>query len=839
MIDFKKRLAAKAVEAVTDPVKLYDTLDRESDKGPLRPAQDAVLKEWFNSRRAERDVIVKLHTGQGKTLIGLLILQARLNEKKGPALYLCPDNYLIEQTCNQAKQFGIATCIADPEIPEDFASGKRILVTSVQKLFNGLTKFGLRKKAMKVGTFLMDDAHACSDTIREQCRIRLTTDDAAYPALLALFAPDLEKQGVGTFADIKNGKYDAMLPVPYWAWIDREADVARILSDGTARNSIKFAWPLLKDMLAHCQCVVSGGAIEIEPHVPPLPDFGSYWQADHRIFMSATVTDDAFLVKGLRLSPKTIENPLTYDKEKWSGEKMVLIPALIDDSLTRGEVVNLFAKPNPGRKYGVVGLAPSFAGTKDWLAYGARIADKDTISDAVKDLGKGKFEESVVLVNRYDGIDLPDAACRILVFDSKPYSESLIDLYQEGCRPDSEATLVRTLRTVEQGFGRSVRGEKDYSVIVVTGPDLTRLVRDTANQRFLSSQMAAQIEIGREIAGMAQQEIAEGTTPMTAFSNLVRQSLSRDAGWKAFYVEQMDAVEPRGANKKLLELYERELAAELKYQVGDYTGGAEGLQRLLDDNRVDGDDKAWYVQEMARYHYVAQRPESQRLQVAAFNRNRLLLRPPDGVTVARMTVVSHGRVERIAEWVRSFGTYENLNVAVTDILGRLVFGVKADKFEQALDEMSRALGFVGERPDKEWKEGPDNLWALDDTDYILWEAKSEVDVERAEINKHEAEQMNRSCAWFGKHYAGMKSTNIIIIPTHTVASAAAFTHDVSVMRQHELGRLTKAVAAFFKAFESMNLKDLSPSQIQKLLDSHKLSAGALKADYIKAPRHKK
>jgi len=839
VIDFKKRLAAKAVDDATDPIKLYDTLDRASDKGPLRPAQEAVLKEWFASRRDQRDVIVKLHTGQGKTLIGLLILQARLNEKHGPALYLCPDNYLIEQTCNQAKQFGITTCTADPDIPEDFLAGKRILVTSVQKLFNGLTKFGLRRRSMNVGTLLMDDAHACADTIREQCRIRLPTDDAAYPALLGLFAQDLEKQGVGTFADISNSKYDARLPVPYWAWVDRESDVARILSDGATRNPIKFAWPLLKDVLGHCQCVVSGGAIEIEPNVPPLEDFGSYWKAGHRVFMSATVTDDAFLVKGLRLSPESIEKPLTYDKERWSGEKMVLIPALISDSLTRSEVVRLLAKPHPGRKYGVVALAPSFAGTKDWQAYGARIANKDTISEAVQDLVESKYNETVVLVNRYDGVDLPDAACRILVFDSKPYSESLIDLYQEGCRSDSEAILVRTLRTVEQGFGRSVRGEKDYSVIVVTGPDLTRLIREPKNQRFLSSQMAAQIQIGREIAEMAQQEIAGGANPVSAFSGLVRQCVLRDAGWKAFYAERMEVVEHRGANRKLLDLYGKELGAELKYQAGDYVGAAENIQQLLDDGLVRDDDRAWYLQELARYHYADQRSESQRLQVAAFKKNRLLLRPPDGVTVARITVVSHGRVERIMSWVRQLGNYENLNVTVSDIIGRLVFGAKADNFEKALDELSCALGFVGERPDKEWKEGPDNLWALNDTDYLLWECKSEVDVERAEINKGEAEQMNRSCAWFGKHYGSMKSTNIIVIPTHNVASAAAFTHEVSAMRQHELGQLTKAVAAFYKTFGSMNIGDLSALHIQKLLDTHKLSVAALKAEYTKVLRHRK
>ena len=424
------------------------------------------------------------------------MLQARLNDGKGPALYLCANNFLIAQTCEQARQFGIATCTADPELPDEFTSSKRILVTSVQKLFNGLTKFGLNRQSLAVDTVLMDDAHACADIIREACRIRIPSDEPAYGALRTLFAEDLEMQGVGTYADICNDKRYALLPIPYWAWLSREAEIAKILSANEGRKSIKYAWPLLKDILAHCQGVISGVAIEIEPHVPPLAAFGSYWKAKHRVFMSATVTDDAFLVKGLQLAPKTITNPLSYAKETWSGEKMVLLPSLIHEELDRERIVKGFGVPNAKRRFGVVALSPSFERTKDWEAYGAIVAKTETVSKVIDGLKRGEFEKTVVLANRYDGIDLPDDLCRILVFDSKPYSESLTDLYQEFCRPDSEATFMRTIRTVEQGMGRSVRGEKDYCVVVVIGTDIVRLIRYKKSRKYLSSQMAAQIELG-------------------------------------------------------------------------------------------------------------------------------------------------------------------------------------------------------------------------------------------------------------------------------------------------------------------------------------------------------
>lgn len=825
--------------APTDPVALYDSLDRAHDKGPLRPAQQAVLTEWYVSRREQRDVIVKLHTGQGKTLVGLLMLQSRINDDKGPAVYLCPDNFLIAQTCDQARQFGIKTCTAEPDLPEDFHNGKAILITSVQKLFNGLTKFGINRDSIDVGTLLMDDAHACSDTIREQCRIRIPREDAAYHAIRTLFEADLEHQGVGTFADIRNDNRDAILPVPYWAWIDRESEIAKILAAATSRNPVKFAWPVLKNMLAHCQCVVSGVALEIEPYIPPLSAFGSYWKAPHRIFMSATVTDDAFLIKGLQLLPDTITKPLTYSKESWSGEKMLLLPSLIHEKLDQSAIVEWLGVPNPNRGSGVVTLVSSFLNARIWESYGAVVANKNTMADIVESLRRREFEKAVVLVNRYDGVDLPDDACRVLVFDGKPYSESLIDLYEEDCRPDSEATLMRTVRTIEQGMGRSVRGEKDYSVIIIVGGDITRLLREKRSRKHLSSQMATQIEIGLQLAELAAEEIKEGKQQTIALQGLVIQCLGRDAGWKAFYAEQMAEVKPSLPNDRILKSYVAELNAEITFAKGCYQDAVAQLQHSLDDGLVDRADVGWYLQDMARYQYKANKIESVRLQLAAHSSNHLLLLPAAGVTITKLTLVSQGRVERIIAWIKKFENYNQLNVTLSDILGRLNFGVKADRFEQALHELSEALGFAGERPDKVWKEGPDNLWALDATHYLLWECKNEVELTRTEINKSEAEQMNRSYAWFKKHYLGAEVKNIWIHPTNTLQSAAALLQPVEVMNQLELRQFVKRARLFFNTLESQDFASLSVTHLQELADRHSLGTATLLQGVTKAVRNLK
>lgn len=836
MIDFKKRLVKPSGEKPLNPVEIYDRLDRASDKGPLRPAQIAVLEEWHQNRRSTKDIILKLNTGQGKTLVGLLMLQSKMNEDEGSALYLCPNNFLVNQTVTQAKQFGISCVIAEGDLPVDFLDGKAILVTSVQKLFNGLSKFKLGPQSIPVPHIVIDDAHACIDSIRDSYTITLSADHLAYKEIVELFSTALEEQGAGTYADIRNKDFGAFLPVPYWEWIERNSDVVRILAKNVANDSVKFAWPLIKDILKDCLCIISGQGLEISPYRPPLQMFGSYDKAKHRVFMSATITDDSFLIKGLGLSEETINNPLVYKDEKWSGEKMIVIPSLIHPSLTDTEIVSEFAKPSRVRRSGVVVLCPSFNATKSWEATGAYVADKDDLHSRIEMLRNGECSDTLVIVNRYDGIDLPDDACRILIVHSKPFSEDLLDRYIEVCREGSEVIAVKTARIIEQGLGRSVRGEKDYSVIVLTGNDLIRCVRTKDARTYFSAQTRTQIEIGIEIANLAQEEITEDVPPAKIFRNVVLQCLRRDEGWKEFYTEKMNQMIQPLSKPKILHIFSAEMKAENKYFEGDYETAVKILQEIVNKHTEILTDKGWYLQEMARYMFLSSKTRSNQLQVAAHKHNRYLLKPKDGMVFSKIVILSQKRIENICNYVKEFDSFGDLSLTIEEILGNLRFGVKADPFEKAFNDLAKALGFEGQRPDKEWKAGPDNLWGLRDDEYLLAECKSEVAINRAEISKDETGQMNNASAWFRQHYPGAKVKRILIIPTKTLSRGAGFNEDVEIMRSYNLDRLVNNVRAFFNEFRTLDFANLSESKIQEFIDTHKLSVNSLQTEYSERPK---
>ena len=667
----------------------------------------------------------------------------------------------------------------------------------------------------------MDDAHACIDTIKDQVSIKLFKQIGAYGEIISLFDNALKAQGEGTYADLKRGEYDAILPVPYWAWIDKSAEVAGILSRHKEKTAIKFAWPLLKDMLQDCQCVISGTALEISPHLPPLYQFESFSKAQHRVFMSATVTDDSFLVRGLRLPQAVITSPLVYAKEKWSGEKMILIPSLIDASLDRSTIVERLTKgANKPRNIGMVALCPSVKSTSDWKAYGADIADRESIETSITDLKNSNFSKMLVIVNRYDGIDLPDKSCRILIMDSRPYSESVLDRYMEHCLGSGEAIAVKTARKIEQGLGRSVRGERDYCVIILTGPDLIKQIRTTSSRRLFSTQTKTQIEIGLEIAKDAK---AEGE-PLASFNKLIRQCLSRDQGWKEFYVDKMNSISSKanGHHRERLDIFSLELLAEEKAEYGVFDEAANVLQGLIDKHIKEEAEHGWYLQEMARLIYRSSKTKSNAYQVAAHKKNRYLLKPREGMVFQNVKPLSQKRVDLVINKVQQSSPYEDLALTVEEIVSKLVFGVESDTFEKALDALGKLLGFACERPDAEWKEGPDNLWCLRDGDYLLIESKSMVFETRAEIYKEETDQMNRSVNWFMKNYPKCKARHLLIHPAKKLHNAAAFMCEVEVVRKAGLQKLTTNVRNFFGEFKAIDVGNLSPDFVQTLLDTHGL-----------------
>jgi replicative superfamily II helicase len=842
MIDFTKRLNKGVIERKIDPIEIYDTVDRKSVTGPLRPAQKAILESWYRTERDKKDIIVKLHTGEGKTLIGLLILQSRLNSNNGPCLYVCPNKYLVHQVCEEAEKFGISYCeMADGgEIPNEFLSGEKILITHAHKLFNGMSIFGLGNNYINVETVILDDSHACIDVIKNafSITIKKTKNESLYNNLVSLFEEDLREQGEGSFIDIQTGNYDTLMAVPYWSWFDKKTEVLKMLAANIGDNQVKFVWPLLKDSIENYGCYVTSSKIEISSDSPNVKMFATFANAKHRILMSATTQDDSFFIKGLDFDINAVKNPLINHEQKWSGEKMIILPSLIDDECDRDLIVTTFAKMK-NQKFGIVALVPSTNKADQYRKMGATIADGDSIFEKIDKLKKGDFSNVLVINNRYDGIDLPDESCRILIIDSMPYFDGLSDRYEERCRPHSEIINKKIAQKIEQGIGRGVRGEKDYCALLIIGSDIVKFIRSISTNKYFSAQTKKQIEIGLSIAEMAKEDSKDDSQTIKTVISLIKQSIGRDEGWKEYFVSEMNTVTIPPEHSAIYEklLYEKNI--DQMYSLGEYSKACDAMQRFIDGLGDSSLEKGWYMQQLARYLYRIRKDQSGVIQKAAFKMNTQLLKPREGIEYTKVSYIHENRLNRIRTYLCNFKEYNELQLSVNATLDNLSFGMESDKFEEALKEVGEMLGFISQRPDNEIRKGPDNLWCGVNEQYLMFECKSEVNEDRTEINKHEAGQMNSHCAWFEAEYGKeARVDRFLIIPTKALSYYANFTHTVYIIRKGKLRDFKNNIKNFIKDLSPYALKDISDETLQRLITLHKLDVNHIKETYSEQYYHK-
>nr|WP_010890672.1 DEAD/DEAH box helicase family protein [Lactococcus lactis]AAC56040.1 L. lactis predicted coding region ORF00041 [Lactococcus lactis] len=835
MVDFSKKLNMKKIEKMVNPIDIYETIDRKSDKGPLRPAQTEILESWYNQRKEERDLIVKLHTGTGKTLIGLLILQSVINSNEGPCLYVCPNIHLVSQVCAEAEKFGIGYCtIEDIGVPDEFISGEKILITHAQKLFNGLSVFGTNNKFTPVGTIILDDSHSCIDSIKDAFSISIdkNQNENLYNSLLTLFENDLIEQGEGSFLDIKNGNYNTLMNVPYWSWYDKKSDILEILSHHIDDNQVKFSWPLLKDSIEHYTCYITSSKIEISPYYPNVNDFPTFSKAKHRILMSATTQDDSFFIKGLDFNINAVKSPLVTNSQKWSGEKMIIVPSLIRDNLDRNLIITKFSKAKYNN-FGGVALVPSTAKAKQYQVAGGTVATSQNIMEKIDKIKNNSLQNLLVINNRYDGIDLPDETCRILIIDSIPYFNSLSDRYEEACRPSSEIMNKRIAQKIEQGLGRGVRGEKDYCVIIIIGSDLVKFIRSIVSRKYFSAQTKKQIDIGLSIAEMTNEdEEDQNQDDFEIIKSLIKQSAGRDESWKQYYVDEMATITDYTTDFSLYEKLEIERDIEKTFLIDDYKSACEKLQSYIDKYTCDELEKGWYLQQLARFYYKKERIKSNKLQKIAFKNNNQLLKPKTGVTYQKVSYIDQNRLSKVRDFLIKFENYEELQLTTNEILDNLSFGVNSNKFEASLQKIGDILGFISQRPDKDIRKGPDNLWCGVDNHYFIFECKNQVSDTREEISKHEAGQMNNHCAWFKSEYGDTVSVSrFLIIPTKKLSYQADFEHEVEIIRKGKLRSLKNNIKSFIDNLHSYNLQNISDETLQEMLSEHHLDIEDLKTRY--------
>jgi replicative superfamily II helicase len=828
-LNFSQLAGTSVVDTATEPRRIFAALPAKDPRyGYPRDVQTEIWEGW-HPRRTERDLVIKMNTGGGKTVVGLTILKSCLNEGVGPAAYISPDIYLKNQVIAEAGRLKLA--VTDDPRDGRFLSGKAILATHVQRLVNGRSVFHLAndpRPSVKLGVVLVDDAHNCVTTIADQFTLKVPAEHPAYPKLLDLFEAELRVQSAATLKDLRTKNRAAAMRIPFWSWIDQRSEVLDVLHPYRDDDEFQWTWPLIKDSLPLCRAVISADAFEVAPPCPAIDQIPSFTEAQRRIYMTATLADDSILVTHCGADAESIATPITPRSADDLGDRMILTPLDTHPQATEEEVRDLLVEQST--RHNVVVIVPSKYRAQWWRPFAMAVHDKDSIEEGVEALRKGHVG-LVVLINKYDGIDLADDACRILAIDGLPEAYSGLDRLESLALENTQAMVTRQIQRIEQGMGRAIRSNEDYCVVLLLGPRLTQRLHQMGTLEQFSPGTRAQMSLSGQVAELLRDK------PFADLPSVIAQCLDRDPGWVGAIRNVLDSVACETTSVVSESAIGQRQAFRLA-EIGQFTAAMNALQKVIDIT-IDPKQRGWLKEIAAGYLHHDDKVKAQSLQMSAKGDNKFLLTPRAGI-----------QYNRIARWADQAQAAADYLGATYKSGAELVIGLAAivadlrmvpddywasQRFEQALHELGRHLGFMSQRPDHEVGTGPDVLWATGSNDYLPIECKSGVST--AFIAKKDAAQRSQTMDWFKANYPTSNATAVIVHPTATLHAQATAPQGTRVITKDKLAALRLAVTALGTAL-SADTGFRNPATIASQLQALHLGGGGFLNYFGAVPRHR-
>ena len=812
-----------------DPNELFYSLKKENEYSYLRGIQEEALTNWHNQRE-KNNLLIKMNTGAGKTLVGLLILYSKLIETKKKSIFLCPDKQLVNQVFEQSKKYNIPTCIIEEnEFPENFLNNKAILITTIQKLFNGKNTFDRHK--IHVETIVIDDAHKCIQKIQDSFTIKFPNDHKVYEDLFNLFGEDLKKQAVGSYEAIKRQYPDYYMKLPFWSWIDKKETVMKIFSNYLSeQETLLFTWDLFHNNYEQYEMFVNSNKIEISPIKCFVQNIQTFTNAKFKYALSATFENDISLLYDLDFSLESIENPIEPKNRKDYGQRLILTPKRYFKDFSQENLIEILN--HHIKTQNILVLVPSFREAQSWQNIGAKIITENIELEIQKlKKSKGNF---IVLANRYDGIDLGGDACNILIIHEHPKYKFIKDRYFENILHKTNTNIIA--QTIEQGMGRTVRSGNDISVIYLLGKNILRFLRHKDNFKYLNKHTRKQIEIGLDL--LSQEEIINPEDYPKAIYNAADLCLSQNEEWLKYYQNYMKDDDEENLNfekSKSLKIKDIERSAILEFIKGDNKKSGDLVSEILKMD-LTNPEKAIYTILFANVIYQIDKDGSNDLVLKAREYSRHTFEPFLSKEYLKKQLKSGNQFSKALKNIQSFSTMNDAIDSYNEVLSKLKFDPNnsSENFEESIKNLGRILGFHSFRPEKELNEGCDNLWSMENNCCLVLEAKSEK-MHKNLISKTDISQLMHSLNWFENKYLNenIEYYGVTIQYNKKKEADVEVNEKIKVFDNESLAKFYDSFSKFITFLSKNKMNELTEEKIRAEFISYGFASNIFVSSYLK------
>jgi len=772
----------------SNPVSFFYKLSHPNIRD-LYPVQRDILQNWYSEfKKGVNDKMVSLNTGGGKTLIGLMIAEAIRREANGKVLYICPNNYLGKQTLAESEKYGIKVSSylniggntdKGPQWREKefFLENATVCITNYHAVFNSRSIF----KDYVIRGIVFDDAHLSLDLLDDQYTLRIEDTDLIKKITNIFKSSQVLKEKVSS---VQEGDPFALIMIPPLEW-HRQAESIKSLLSSDEKIKESLQWFNLKEKIDKTFCFVSAKRMEISLLYPDIKTHYAFREDVHRVYLSATLPNLDDLTRVLGITPTRIET----NSPDYRPQRLFVFSRKVkfenSDSIIRQNLTNISPK--------TFVLVPNKEYSEIYREFGASIAGSS--SEVVQKIENFKSAENdiLVLANRYDGIDLPGGTCHCLLIDGLPYTGTLKTRFFSEYFHNHRNSFLRSIvaSKLVQAFGRTIRGNNDYSIIILLNEKLNSWVINLDNRKFFKLDLLEDIEIGSKIS--------ETITKIEELISLSREILSQTENWKKFLEVNKSNITPQEilseeAEIKNISLAKRERIIYDYFLNGDYQNC---LKEILTTDKELGENSkpilGLYLSIAAICSLeIKDNPTLCELSARAYGISPIFGMPVTGTK--RRTL----QAQRIIDFDKNLSVFD--------------WELK-DNFDENLRLLGEMLGFEGRRPESEGEGTLDVCWEDEEKKFIIG-FENKINKTNKILSKQEIDQCSGHEHWLEQEYSYYKKILFVVGDFegyNGLASPSSLYH----LRIQEIEKVYKEIL-------QIHAKKIYPNQIESSLDSQRL-----------------
>jgi hypothetical protein len=668
-----------------------------------------------------------------------------------------------------------------PSDASAFRAGDAIAISNYHHVFN------YRSGLDAAQTLVFDDAHSGEDAVAETWSITISREHepGLYAAVLGALNDTLSSPFASLLAqpeiDPREQRIELVPPTALPSRTERLRDA--LVSGIVAKSHNDFALRAIGARLERCLVYFSPREILMRPFIPPTRELDHFYGAGQRLYMSATLgaggeLERAFGVDRVRRIP-------AETTQQRSGRRLLLMPGLRIDEAPADEVIRSAIAATPR----VAIIAPSTrsldAAADALLRDGRPRRGPDAINTFV-----GEEPSALLLANRYDGIDLPDEQCRLIILSGLPAFGHLQERFLFDTVGAARVLRERIRTRIIQGAGRATRNRQDFAAVIFRGEDLLRFIQSQDGRSEMRPELQVELELGEYYSREAGVDLL----------GALKTFWKHDEEWQPVERYLRDQVASRGrsddpVSTALAAAAPHEVHARWSYWQGDLQSAADAATASV--AQLVGEPlrayravwqyfaASWAALAAAESSNPNLTQAAASLRASAEATARMLRWFPrfEGALQAPPVGPEHdARAERATAWLRNVNTRRRRFEETVTRLRDQVASRDPSVFHQGVELLGQALGFEVWRDDGR-PACPDVAWRDDERLWVLYEAKTLQDANKS-LPANDVRQANSHDNWIeaeeGWKPRPRQLLTLIVSPRRDLGDAAGVVADADV-----------------------------------------------------------